>query len=321
MNSTEVIYQTPTGESAKGYIINGQTFKDKEGKARVDVGSTVPTAGGTYTLTANGGVLTPGSIGDSMKKTYDTAAGHLAGARDAAISGISSATNKKLATIKDQRKYADDRYADANGQAYRAYLSAANPYGAAGEQNARLGLSDSGYAESSQMKLASAYQRELSENARQKQEYLDELDRAYRDAVYDGDIQRASAIADYEKLVYQHGISAAEAIANQQMRAYDAGVEANQAMWKRQSDERAYKDSREDEMWDREMDMLQYNSKRSDEAYDRSRDARDYRASQNKKMLDYIEKLIDRGLTDDEIAAMVGVSRENLYGYLWGLAQ
>ena len=48
-----VIYQTPEGKEAQGYIIDGKTYKDPYGKTRVDVGSTVPTAGGTYILTAN----------------------------------------------------------------------------------------------------------------------------------------------------------------------------------------------------------------------------------------------------------------------------
>ena len=321
MKSSEVIYQTPTGESAKGYIINGRTYKDREGTTRVDVGSTVPTSGGTYTLTAAGSVLTPSSIGDEMKKGFSSAAGQLASSRDAAISGIKSATDRKLANIEDQRGKADDRYADANRRAYHAYLSASNPYGAAGEQAARLGLADSGYAESSKLKLASGYQSELSENARQKAEYLDELDHAYRDAVYDGDIQRASAIADYEKLVYQHGIAAAEAIANQQMSAYTSGISANESMWARKDAERAYKDSREDEMWKREMEMRKYNAARGDEAYDRARYERQYRDEKKQQLLTYVERLVKMGLTDEEIAASMGITTDGLYGYLWELMQ
>lgn len=280
MAGTHVIYQTPTGKSASGYIIGGKTYKDPEGKERIDIGSTVPTAGGTYTYTAAGSVKTPTSITDDIRGAYNASEGHLTNSLSAKKSGIESATNRKINSIESAKKEADKVYADLNRQAYTSYLSAANPYGALGEQNARLGLSDSGYAESSNMKIANAYQQNIAENARQKQEYLDELENARRDAQYQGDIEKANAIAEYEMLVYTHGIDAAEAIANQQNRAYEAGLSANDAIWKRNMQEREYEDAK------------------------------------SQMLIDLVYKLATRGYSNAEIARRIGITESELNSYI-----
>ncbi len=250
MAGTHVIYQTPTGQNASGYIIDGKTYKDPEGKERIEIGSTVPTAGGTYTYTAAGSVKTPVSVAEDIRGAYAASEGHLANSLSAKKSGIESATNRKISSIDASKKAADKTYADLNRKAYSSYLSAANPYGALGEQRARLGLANSGYAESSNMKIANAYQQNIAENERHKQEYLNELENARRDAQYQGDIEKANAIAEYEMLVYKHGIDAAEAIANQQNRAYEAGISANDAVWNKNMEERAYADSKAETLID-----------------------------------------------------------------------
>lgn len=251
MSAVHTIYETPTGQNADGYIINGKTYKDPEGKERIEIGSTVPTAGGTYTYTAAGSVLTPTSIAEQTKKYYDAGRQNLANGLSAKKNAINAATGNKIANINNQKTAAQRQYVDANRQAYRSYLSAANPYGAAGEQRARLGLANSGWAESSNMKIANEYQNTLGENLRQRDDYINELESARREAQYQGDIEKANAIADYELLVYQHGINEAEAIANQQNRAYEAGIAANEALWNRNMQNRAYEDARDDELWKR----------------------------------------------------------------------
>ncbi len=280
MAATHVIYQTPTGQNANGYIIDGKTYKDPEGRERIEIGSTVPTAGGTYTYTAAGSVKTPASIANEIKGYYDAGRQNLSHSLSAKTNAINAATGNAITNINNQQKAAERQYADANGQAYRSYLSAANPYGAAGEQRARLGLANSGYAESSNMKIANEYQSALAENRRQRDDYLNELETARREAQYQGDIQKANAIAEYELLVYQHGINEAEAIANQNNRAYEAGIAANEAVWNRQMQNRAYDDARADELWQR--------------AY----------------------KLANMGLSNAEIARNLGISQAELNAFI-----
>ena len=234
---TGVIYQTPDGGSKQGYIIDGKTYEDVYGTKRIEQGSTVPTAGGTYTLTSSGGVKTPGSIADDLERAYGTQAQYIKNASVQKQKAINTATSENLAKIDDQRKNVEDRYGEANRNAYTAYVNASNPYGAAAEGLAKVGLSNSGYAETSKMKIANAYQNALSDNARDRNLYMQELDSAYREAKNNGDIELANAIAEYEMLVYKHGIEAAEAIAAQQNTVYQTAIDADrkreQELWER----------------------------------------------------------------------------------------
>ncbi len=235
MATTQVTYQDPYGKSATGWIIDGKTFKDSQGKERIDIGSVVPTAGGTYVYTGEGGVKTPGSMVSDISREYQKLGIGLKDGYDAKVQAIDLATQNRGQQIERQKQLANQRYIDANRSAYNAYIAASNPYGAAGEQLAKLGLANSGYAESSKLKLASAYQQALSENERQKNDYLNELEAAYIDAKYQGDIEKANALADYHNLVYNHGIDTAEAIMNMQLRAYDSGNARNKEIWDRQN--------------------------------------------------------------------------------------
>ncbi len=257
MNPVETIYQNPKGQNEVGYIIDGKTYKDKGGTQRIDVGSVVPTQGGTYLLTGAGGVKTPGSVSNDIRKSYDAGRTNLGNAFNAQKNAINLTKQNAIRTINRQKDVANQRYGDANRSAYQAYVQAANPYGVAEEQRARLGLSNSGYAESSKMQLANTYQQALAQNARDKNEYLNELDNAMREAEYKGDIDLANAIAEYENLVYRHGIEAAEAIANQDMRAYQAGLDMNRQMRENYLSGREYDDARQDEMWQRAYRLAQ----------------------------------------------------------------
>ncbi|MBR5543239.1 MAG: hypothetical protein IKU65_04005, partial [Oscillospiraceae bacterium] len=180
--ATSVIYQDPDGNSREGFIIDGKTYNDAAGTERIAVGSTVPTAGGTYTLTAAGSVKTPGSVADDISRAYAAGQTHLANANTQRQKAINTATQNSLNAINAQRKDVNRRYADTNRNTYNAYVSASNPYGAAEEQRAKLGLSNSGYAESSKLALANTYQSSLAENSRARDQYLNELDTAYREA-------------------------------------------------------------------------------------------------------------------------------------------
>ena len=286
---TGVVYQTPDGRSAQGYIIDGKTYKDQAGTARVDIGSTVPTAGGTFTLTAAGGVKTPASVGNDLALAYKQSGGHLGAAYDARRKAINAATSRSQDHINDQKREVQAQYEDANRTAYQAYVNASNPYGAAEEQRAKIGLANSGYAETSKMQLANTYQQSLGQNIRSRNAYLQELDIAYREARYNGDIELADAIAEYEQLVYRHGIDAAEAIAAQNSLAYNAGMSANDALWQRQrymrewnAEQEERKRAREKELWNR--------------AY----------------------KLAEKGFSNQQIADTLGVSLNELYYVMRG---
>ncbi|MBE6911865.1 MAG: hypothetical protein E7473_05010 [Ruminococcaceae bacterium] len=317
---TEVTYHTPDGGSAKGYIIDGRTYKDPYGQARVDVGSVVPTAGGTYILSESGGVKSPSSIGSDVRKAYEKSEENLAAARAATLQGIRAANQKAQDTIKDQRRDADIRYADANRAAYQAYVNASNPYGAAGEMQAKLGLSDSGYSETSKLRTANAYQEALSENSLVRDAYMRELDAAYRNAKYDGDIELANAIAEYEKLVYRHGIDAAENIAKQDKNAYDAYVEANNEAWRRKQDEKENARRAENDAWEREKYERESARQAEKDAWERekyaeevAREAKEKASEKDYEILKKAVTLANSGASDAAIANALGLTLSELY--------
>lgn len=236
--NNSVIYQDPQGNDAKGYFINGKTYKDPAGTQRVDIGSVVPTAGGTFMRTGMGSVKTPQSITDDIRNSYQAAGQNLNDSYNAKRDGIRSALKLREQQTNRQKRNVQNQYANANRMAYQAYVNASNPYGAAAEQNARLGLANSGYSESSKMRLANAYQQSIGENTRARDEYINELDNALIEARYKGDIELANALSEHKMRVYQYGIDAAEAIAAQQNQAYNAAMDYERDRWNRSVDER-----------------------------------------------------------------------------------
>ena len=233
-----VIYQDPKGNDATGYFINGKTYKDPTGRERVDIGSVVPTAGGTFIRTGAGSVKAPQSVTDDIRNSYRAAGQSLTDAYNATKQGINTSYDRFKHQTNQQKRNVQNQYANANRTAYQAYVNAANPYGAAAEQNARLGLANSGYSETSKMRLANTYQQSVGENTRARDEYINELDNALIEARYKGDIDLANALSEHKLRVYQHGIDAAEAIAAQENRAYNAVMDLERDRWNRTLDER-----------------------------------------------------------------------------------
>ena len=197
----QTTYQTPDKKINTGYIINGKTYTNPQGTERVPTGSTVHTGGGDFLLTEAGGVKLPGSVTNDIRRAYDSGYSRLGAGYSAQREAINTATRRNQARIAEQRKDAATQYGNSNRAAYQAYMNASNPYGAAAEQQAKLGLANSGYSESSKLRTANTYQQALSQNALARDAYLRELDNAQREAQYEGDIQLANALAIYLKIL------------------------------------------------------------------------------------------------------------------------
>lgn len=65
-----VQYWDKNGNRQIGYMINGQTYVDQAGTQRIGEGSRVPTGGGWYEMTANGGVKIPGYTQTTYEDAY-----------------------------------------------------------------------------------------------------------------------------------------------------------------------------------------------------------------------------------------------------------
>lgn len=63
-------YYDAQGQPRIGYMINGQMWADEAGTQRIGIGSRVPTGGGWYEMTANGGVKIPGYTQTTVEDAY-----------------------------------------------------------------------------------------------------------------------------------------------------------------------------------------------------------------------------------------------------------
>lgn len=63
-------YYDAQGKPHIGYMINGQMWADEAGTQRIGIGSRVPTGGGWYEMTANGGVKIPGYTQTTYEDAY-----------------------------------------------------------------------------------------------------------------------------------------------------------------------------------------------------------------------------------------------------------
>jgi hypothetical protein len=221
----KVTYTNPSGQSATGYIIGGKTYQDPEGKQRIAQGSTVNTAGGQYTLFGDSGIRTPGSSINALQSGLDINKQAYEAAQAARQQQIDSAVKAALSRLNQQGKQVKDNAELANKQAYQAYVMASNPYGAGAQQRAAIGLDNSGFSESSQVALANTYQNTLAQNEQAKQNMLMEIDIARNEALEQGDLSRANALAEQAYEISQMGMQGAQAIYNAENQAYNMGME------------------------------------------------------------------------------------------------
>ncbi len=182
------------GNPNVGYIKDGQTFTDEAATQRVPVGGTVQTAGGTYKMTGNGGVPTYATARNNYANSGNAAIAAYEAASKAQADRVNSATNAAIAELNRQKGIAEQNRVDADKAAREAYERAANPFGAMEEQRVRLGLDNSGYAESSKLRLASDYAGQLTANIRSMNEQLGMLDVQIAEARASGKYELANML-------------------------------------------------------------------------------------------------------------------------------
>ena len=237
--ATKTTWLDKNNDQHEGYIINGKTYIDEAGTTRVPIGATVNTAGGTFKMTSNGGIPTY----QTAKTQYQSAAQEALNAYKAASGAqeksIQYSTDAAIAELNRQKGIAQQKRETANREAYHAYLAASNPYGAAAEQRARIGLADSGYSETSQMKLAGAYAGQLSENVRAMNAQLQELDVQIAQAKATGQYEIANILEARAQNILQQEIALQNNIFSGDMQAM------GQAESTRQFDEQMAENTRQ----------------------------------------------------------------------------
>ena len=217
------VYPKAGGGAYTGYIIDGKTYKDPQGKVRIDDGSRVELKDGrTYLYGSNtGGVEDYATSINSYKNGVKTAIDNYTRAGRESSSAIDAGVKELVRLLSRQKEDAQIATDRANKAARESYIKASNPYGPVGQRLEALGLGDSGYAESTYAKLGKAYQDAVSENEGYKAETMQKIDSAIAQAYSDGQVQKAEAWRELERDILGYTTKANEKIADMQKAARD----------------------------------------------------------------------------------------------------
>ncbi len=207
MGATKTTWWDKNNDQHEGWIKDGKTYMDEAATTRVPVGATVQTAGGTYKMTSNGGIPTYATSKNQYEAKSNAAINAYQAAGNVQKERINSATNAAVAELNRQKQIAQTNRADADRAAREAYMKAANPFGAMEEQRVKLGLDESGWAESSKLKLASAYAAQVNANYRAMNEQLQNLDVQIAQAKASGQYELANILEARAQNVLQQQIA------------------------------------------------------------------------------------------------------------------
>ena len=250
------VWWDKSGAQHTGYIKDGKTFVDENASARVPVGATVQTAGGTFKMTDNGGVPTAATARNQYESKTNAAINAYKAAGQVQNERINSATDAAIAELNRQKQMVRDNRADADRAAREAYRAAANPFGAMEEQRVRLGLDESGYAESSKLKLASAYAAQVNENLRAMNNQLRDIDVQIAEAKAAGKYELANMLEARAQNIMQQQISAQGTIYSGDMQAMNMAENTRQF-----NEQMSYNKEQDQKEWDYQLAQDEYNKK------------------------------------------------------------
>lgn len=205
--ATKTTWWDKNGDVHEGWIKDGKTYMDEAGTARVPTGATVQTNGGTFKMTENGGIPTQDTARNQYENKSNAAINAYKAAGQVQQDRIKSATTAAIAEMNRQKNLAQQNRKDADTAAKEAYRQAANPFGALEEKRVRLGLDNSGYSESSKLKLASAYANQVNENLRAMNDQLAEIDVQIAQAKASGQNELANMLEARAQNIMQQEIA------------------------------------------------------------------------------------------------------------------
>ncbi len=255
------VWWDKNGNQHTGYIKDGKTFVDENAQARVPVGATVQTAGGTFKMTDNGGVPTAATARNQFLQGTDAAINAYKAAGQIQNDRINSATNAAIAELNRQKQIAGQNRQDADRAARDAYRAAANPFGAMEEQRVRLGLDNSGYEESSKLRLASDLAAQLTANQRAMNEQLRDIDVQIAEAKASGQYELANMLEARAQNIMQNQIAKQNTLYSTDIQAMNMAENTrqfnDQMAYERESDARAEASAKEQNKYNLALTFLE----------------------------------------------------------------
>lgn len=250
------VWYDKNGAQHTGYIKDGKTFVDENATARVPVGATVQTNGGTFKMTDNGGIPTAATVRNNYINSSNEAINAYKAAGQIQKERINAATDAAISEMNRQKQIAGQNREDADRAAREAYEAAANPFGALEEQRVRMGLDESGYAESSKLRLASDYAAQQVANLRALNEQVQALDVQIAQAKASGQYELANMLEARAQNVMQQKLALEGNIYSGDMQAMAQAEAVRQ--FNEQMEYNKEKDQRE---WDYSIAQDEYNKK------------------------------------------------------------
>lgn len=252
----QTVWWDKNGAQHTGYIKDGKTFVDENATARVPVGATVQTQGGTFKMTDTGGVPTLATARNQFQQGTDAAINAYRAAGQIQQERINAATDAAISQMNRQKQIAGQSREDADRAAREAYRAAANPFGAQEEQRVRLGLDNSGYAESSKLRLASDYAAQLAANQRAMKDQLRDIDVQIAQARASGQYELANMLEARAQNIMQNQIAAQNTVYSSDMQAMNMAENMRQF-----NDQMAYNKEIDQREWDYAIAQDEYNKK------------------------------------------------------------
>ena len=172
-----------------------------------------------YSGGKDGSLYTPTGIQEQTQALYSAAMAELMRAQNAQQQAMPAEIDRALLALSAQVPEIERTAADANAGAFETWLRASDPFGAAAQRQARLGLLNSGYSESSLAGLGSAYQSAVGKNEQARTDWLRQLDLAREQARLEGGAEKAAQMAEFAKQMadqrFRQGSSLLEAAARE----------------------------------------------------------------------------------------------------------
>ena len=164
------------GKNYEAYYDGDNAYMDKNKTTKVPTGVAMQKNGASYYNDERLGI-TPTMSG--AKSNYETSMAGMDTLIKESYTAQKDASqarmNSRLRALKKREEEIKREKAEADRNSYNAYLQSINPYGARAQQIARLGLSNSGFGETSLAKLGASYQEALAGNERARADAMREL--------------------------------------------------------------------------------------------------------------------------------------------------
>ena len=284
MAAYQTIYKDPTGNQKTGYIINGTTYQDQGGVTPVEVGSTVTDVNGRqWYKGADGSVeIKPGAAAPAQTTQTDPGLS----TADAVIAQWQSQQQQAAARQEELlRKQQEQQDAlikaktDAAVQRLQAQVDPLNQgYDAQKKQNYRnfveggqslgqqleaAGLSTSGAAESSRVRMAADYNEGQNTVEMARQNALADLRTQIEQARMSGDYAAAEQMSAYYQQLAAMTANQAESQGNALLQSYQL---------KQDEEARAYEREQAALQWARQLERDQIGDRRYEDetAYERA---------------------------------------------------